>query len=128
MLVSVHPLGTDSVIRVKVVLLKVVVSRVVTFVGPLGGSTYGGTRNWLLPVSVKLLTKLVGCSGTKNTLLVFVKLKFWLGEVGVAALLTTMMVGRTTTPALSERSWAPTPLWVTPLSVRLSWNMWYGEP
>src|SRR5262249_41569326 len=121
--VSVHPEGTDSVIRVKVVLLKVVVSRVVTFVGPTGGSTYGGTRNWLLPLSVKLLTKFVGWPGTKNTLLVFVKLKFWLDEVGVATLFTTIMGARTPTPVLSERSCAPTPLTLAPLRARLSWNM-----
>jgi hypothetical protein len=39
MFVSFQPLGTFSVICVRVVLLKVVVSRVVTLVGPAGGRT-----------------------------------------------------------------------------------------
>src|SRR6266567_963357 len=98
MLVSVHPPGRFSMIVDKAG-AKLVVSRVITLVGPLGGSTKlppdgvpCGTRNWLLPVSVKLLTKFEGWPGTKNALVgPFVKLKFWLGEVGVAALLTTTM-------------------------------------
>jgi hypothetical protein len=38
---------------------------------------------------------------------VFVKSKAWLAKVGLAALLTTMMVGETTAVAWNERSWDP---------------------
>src|SRR5205085_458700 len=90
-LVSVHPAGSDSAIRVKVVLLNCVVSRVVTLVRPDPGRTYGGTEKSLLPVRLKLVMVLEGCvPARKNVLLGVVKLKDWLAEVGLATLLTTM--------------------------------------
>jgi hypothetical protein len=39
------------------------------------------------------------------------------------------MVGLKKTAELARaRSCEPTPLWLTPLEVRLSWAMWYGDP
>src|SRR5215475_3024224 len=58
----------------------------------------------------------------------FVKSKAWLAKVGTATLLTTMMVGEVTAAAWSARSWDPTPGTLTPLRVRPTWDMWYGEP
>src|SRR5262245_20141606 len=62
MAVRVHPAGSGSgsVIRVKALWLKVVVSRICTFPPGEPGRVNGGTTYSLLPLRVKLLTKLLG--------------------------------------------------------------------